>query len=91
MERHAQYINTWIKQFDEAIQGSANEILKVLQSSGATEAQLQEAAVRYGIPLLKVTKVNLRSLPPWLVDSHCSAAEDPLTPYFTIYAHYTKP
>ena len=44
------------QQFDEAIQDSANEILKLLQSSGATEAQLQEAAVRYGIPLLKVTK-----------------------------------
>ena len=56
------YINTWAKQFDEAIQDSATEIMKLLQASSTTEAQLQEAAVRYGIPLLKVTKINLRSL-----------------------------
>ena len=57
-----QYINTWAKQFDEVIQDSAIEILKLLQSSGVTETQLQKAAVRYGIPLGKVTRLGIRSL-----------------------------
>ena len=57
-----QYINTWAKQFDEVIQDSAIEILKLLQSSGATQSQLQEAVVRYGIPLGKVTRLGIRSL-----------------------------
>ena len=44
------------------IQESAAAIVKLLQASGATEIQLQEAAVRYGIPMLKVPKLSVRSL-----------------------------
>ena len=59
---HARDIANWVKQFDDIIQESATAIIKLLQTSGATENQLQEAAVRYGIPLLKVPKLSVRTL-----------------------------
>ena len=58
----ARDIANWVKQFDDIIQESATAIIKLLQTSGATENQLQEAAVRYGIPLLKVPKLSIRTL-----------------------------
>ena len=45
-----------------AVQESANEILRLLQTSKVTTQQLKEAATRYGLPLSRVNRLPIRSL-----------------------------
>ena len=55
-------IQQWVTTFDPAVQESANEILRLLQTSKVTTQQLKEAATRYGLPLGRVNRLPIRSL-----------------------------
>ena len=55
-------IQQWMRTFDSAIQDSANEILRILQTNKITTDQLKEAATRYGLPLTRVNKLTIKSL-----------------------------
>ena len=55
-------INSWLSTFDEAIQESAKEIGRLLQTSKRTQEQLREAGTRYGLPLTKLNKCPLKTL-----------------------------
>ena len=51
-----------MRSFDPAIQESAKEVLRILQTSKVTTEQLKEAATRYGLPLARVNKLTIKSL-----------------------------
>ena len=51
-----------MRTFDSAIQDSANEILRILQTNKITTDQLKEAATRYGLPLTRANKLAIKSL-----------------------------
>ena len=48
--------------FDPAIQESAKEAIRLLQTSKVTTEQLKEAAARYGLPLSKLNRVTIKTL-----------------------------
>ena len=55
-------IAAWLSTFDEAIQESAKEIVRLLQTSKCNVELLREAGARYGLPLNKLNKCPLKTL-----------------------------
>ena len=47
---------------DDAIQASAKDIVRTLQTSKRSQEQLREAATRYGLPLARLNKAPLKTL-----------------------------
>ena len=55
-------IQQWMKSFEPKVQEAAQEILRLLQTSKVSTDQLKEAATRYGLPLIRVNKLSIKSL-----------------------------
>ena len=55
-------IQQWMRTFEPKIQEAAQEILRLLQASKVFTDQLKEAATRYGLPLIRVNKLSIKSL-----------------------------
>ena len=55
-------IQQWMRTFEPKIQEAAQEILRLLQTSKVSTDQLKEAATRYGLPLIRVNKLSIKSL-----------------------------
>ena len=55
-------IATWMSASDDAIQASAKDIVRTLQTSKRSQEQLREAATRYGLPLARLNKAPLKTL-----------------------------
>ena len=79
-------INSWLSTFDEAIQVSAKDIARLLQTSTCAQEQLREAGTRYGLPLNKLNQVPSQDTaklgqcggrPCLLTEPRCSAISTP--------------
>ena len=55
-------IQHWVRTFEPKVQESAQEVLRILQTSKVTTDQLKEATTRCGLPLNRVTKLPIKSL-----------------------------
>ena len=55
-------IQQWMRTFEPKVQEAAQEILRLLQTSKVSTDQLKEAATRYGLPLIRVNKLSIKSL-----------------------------
>eukprot|EP00438_Fugacium_kawagutii_P034175 Skav233173 [mRNA] locus=scaffold24:82815:83906:+ [translate_table: standard] len=55
-------VKKWFASFASELRQPAQKIVELLQSHGVTKGQLQEAAVRYGLPFELATKMAPRNL-----------------------------
>ena len=55
-------IQQWLRSFEPKVQDSAQEVLRILQTSKVSTDQLKEAATRYGLPLTRATKLSIKNL-----------------------------
>ena len=55
-------IQQWMRTSEPKVQEAAQQILRLLQTSKVSTDQLKEAATRYGLPLIRVNKLSIKSL-----------------------------